>query len=174
MASAKGGIFTLQRLQARHHAMIDLLIEGRTKTEVCDTIGMSRDAASMIFRTPLFQEELTRRRETRTKNNEELNSIKNLKTHDFLESKSLDAAATLGDLLSSNDDRMRLASANSILDRTYGKKADDRATTVVQINSSQLKNLQIAFLESQGKEDEAANLKRDVESLAETSSIEAA
>ena len=164
-------IFTLQRLQSRHHAMIDLLVEGRSKTEVCETLGISRDAASMVFRTPLFQEELTRRRETRTKNNEELNSIKTLKTHDFLESKSLDAAATLGDLLSSNADRMRLASANSILDRTYGRKADDRTATVVQINSSQLKNLQIAFLESEGKEDEATSLK---ESTVEEASASAA
>tara|TARA_R100000306_G_C4368613_1_gene138867 strand:+ start:535 stop:975 length:441 start_codon:yes stop_codon:yes gene_type:complete len=143
--------------------MIDLLIEGKSKKDVAKALGMAQHSTSMVYRTPIFQEELTRRREARNRLREEDETLKVLKAHDVLESKSARAASTLGELLDSSDDRMRLASANSILDRTYGRKADDRNVPTIQISGPKLINLNVAFLEAQGK-DIPDNLRKEAES----------
>lgn len=48
----------LKQLQARHHAAIRMRVEGRSSTEICEELGITRRTLYIWFSDPLVKEEL--------------------------------------------------------------------------------------------------------------------
>jgi len=138
---------TLQRLLPRHFRILELCLEGFSKKDIAGAIGMTPQAISLITNSPLFQDELARRRAERNIEADDRSVGGVVESRRLLEEASAAAAQTAIDLLGSEDERVQLSSANSILDRVFNKE-EGAGPSGLTINVDQLKVLQIAIQES--------------------------
>ena len=139
----------IQRLQARHQAILELALSGVSKKEIAASIGMTPQAISLITNAPLFQDALSRRREERTKRSDEERGLDLSQAMDTLEEGSIKAADKVVGLIDSPDERIALKSAESVLDRVFHLTDRDKTASVI-VNTDQLQILQIAIQESLG------------------------
>lgn len=137
----------LQRLLPRHFQIIDLSLAGYGPKEIAQAMDMTPQAISLITNSPLFQDEISRRRESIEKEtNSNLASIP-MMAKKALEASSLQAANTLVYHLNSPDPKAAISSANSILDRVFGKKDDQSSQQVVILEAGALQVLQVTMKE---------------------------
>lgn len=122
----------VQRLQAKHHKIIDLLIEGRSKKAIAEELGLTPMGVINLTNSPVFRHEFARRKEEQRKLTDEADVQRRLTAADILDDSALDAAKTQGELLRSENERIRQTAAMDILDRTgYPKvtKSESRSVT---------------------------------------------
>ena len=143
-----------KKLLPRHHLIIDHVLEGWSAREIADKYDMERGSVSMLSRTPLFQEELARRRKQRE-------SALDLAAHsersaalEHLEKSALNAAQTQTNLLDDDDPRVRQKAASEILKRVYGDqpaagKGDGKVGTQVVLEGPTILNINTAMAEVQ-------------------------
>ena len=127
----------LQRLQARHQKILDLSLDGFSRTQIAELVGMSPTSVGLILRAPLFQEEYSRRKEAQDAQDGEDRSVHRIRARDTLESASQLAAQKHVELLDSQDESIQLRSAKEILDRAWGKESEGKPSITVsadQIN----------------------------------------
>jgi len=133
----------LKRLMPRHFEIMKLCLQGMTARDIATTMGMSVMGISLITNSPLFQDEIARRRENQDKNRAE---IINQDALSILESASVDAARKQVELLTSKSEKIALASSNSILDRVLDDKSA-QSGNVVMLSEGALKVLQLTINE---------------------------
>ncbi len=145
--------YNLQELKQRHYRIVELCLEGITRNDIAHTIGMTPEGVGLIISSPLFQDELARRREIRNKTMDDNHCGDTLRVKEILEENAEAAAQTQVDLLKSEDESIKLRASGSILDRVLGKpQSNDVSSGVVglTISADQVQILQIALSESQG------------------------
>lgn len=137
----------MKRLTAKHKCILDLHLAGLSHRNIAEEMDMTEQAIGMICRSPLFQDELARRRSGLDKKVDEATVNVVARAKQIMEEASAEAAQAHVDLLAHDDPRVRQASANRILEECFGgeKKV---ATSVVNINIEQLAVLQQALAES--------------------------
>lgn len=140
---------SLQKLQARHLKMIDLFLEGKTRQEVADLVGMTPQNVYYVSGSPLFQQELARRREKTEAHHDEDTSLMLEEARGILGNGASKAAQTHVDLLESDSERIKQASASAILDRTglSPQRQEESKAQPVILNIEVFNNLQQALLE---------------------------
>jgi hypothetical protein len=138
----------IQRMMPRHFRILELCLEGLPIKAVAEEVGMTPQGVSLIVKSPLFQEELQRRRGERDGGNDSLAALSIDRARRLMEEKAFDAANTHVKLLESNDERVAQKSASAILDRVFGKHDDRGVSVVIEAESVQL--LQLALMESKG------------------------
>lgn len=141
------GTWELKRLTAKHKCILDLHLAGLSHIDVAKEMKMTEQAIGMICRSPLFQDELARRRSGLDKKVDEASANTVSLAKKIMEEAAADAAQLHVELLMHEDPRVAQASANRILEETFGgeKKV---AASVVNINIEQLAVLQQALAES--------------------------
>jgi len=149
----------LQRLLPRHFKVLELCLEGHSRKTIAQTVGLTEQAISLITNSPIFQDEIARRRDTRNKKDDEGRSVHLEKARGILEEASVSAAKTQVSLLSSDKEHIQLASAKDILDRTYkGQKIVGSDMPSIVISEGSIQVLNVAIQEASLAEDERAKL----------------
>lgn len=134
----------LKKLLPRHFRIMELLLDGLSFKDTAETVGMSPAAIQMIARSPLFQEELARRRRDTQQSLDQTRSQAQIDAQAVLNDNARRAAETHAELLDDDDPSIRQRSAESILDRVFGK-GESKPSAVVQVNAETFQLLKIAL-----------------------------
>lgn len=132
----------IQRLLPRHYKILTMCLSGLKSRDIALAMDMSEAGISLIVNSPLFQDELAKRRDKQIKRDEEVESHGAL---DILERAAISAAQKHVDLLGSESDRIAQISANAILDRVIQRKGDDGQ--VIQLDKGIINLLQVTINE---------------------------
>ena len=110
--------YQLKRLQARHYKIMDLLLLGKRQCDIAEEMGLSKYGVSIIARSPVFQDQLARRRVEHNARLDDREAARRLSAREFLDNAARDAAKKQISLLLSSNERVAQVSAMDILDRT--------------------------------------------------------
>jgi len=132
----------LQRLLPRHYEVMRLCLLGYMAKDIALTLNLSPVGVGLIINSPLFQDELARRRDSKIKKEDDIETITAI---DILEKAAPTAAQKHIDLLSSKSERVAQASANTILDKVLQTKQGDR--TIIQIDNAVVNLLHVTIQE---------------------------
>jgi hypothetical protein len=139
--------FELKRLVPRHFRIMDMHLQGLDHASIAAQLGISRMSVSLVVNSPLFQDALSKRRAVITRETDAQTVDTTLRANRVLEAASHEAAMTQVDLLSSEDERVRLQASNAILDRVLESKSNP-GTRVTVISGEMLEGLRLALSES--------------------------
>ena len=131
----------------RHFPIVELVLAGEDRKDIATRTGLTTRTILNVMRSPVFERELARRRD-----------LLNRQIDEVLTEKSVEAVATLGELLDSPDEGVRLRAANSILDRTGfapGAERQRQPQRSIVGDANDLSRLRIALAESQGHRPDA-------------------
>ena len=134
------------RLLARHKTIMEAVLAGKSYADIAREVDCTPNAISMVANSPLFQDQLARMRRERDSTNEAVRASTVVRAQATLEASANQAATTQVELLEAEDPKVRLASANAILDRVMAKESGNVNVTV--INTEQLQLLQVALIEA--------------------------
>lgn len=134
----------LQKLIPRHFKILDRYLEGVSQVDIAKELGMHAVSVGLIVRSPVFQNELAKRRSERDQEDKVLRQTNLVQAKSILENGASKAAEVQVNLLGSEDERVQLASSNSILDRVFGdEKGPVQGSVVINTESVQLLNLAV-------------------------------
>jgi predicted transcriptional regulator len=108
----------LKRLLPRHFRIMELVLLGKKQTEIAEELGLSNYGVSVIINSPVFQEELGRRREEQNAHADEVEVVRRLNAREVLDRVAVEVAQRQVALLESPDERVAQKAAMDILDRT--------------------------------------------------------
>jgi len=138
----------LSRLSPRHFRILDLALEGLSKKDIAMAVGMTPQAISLITKSPLFQDQLERRRNHIERKTDEAIGATVVDARNHLQQHALEAAETQVSLLEAENESVRLHSATAILDRVM-ETSDKNKVDAPLINVESLQVLVQAMGESQ-------------------------
>ncbi len=146
----------IQRLQAKHLRIVELLLDGTAKKDIAETLGLTPAGVINITNSAIFQHELARRRTERVGRLDEAENIRRLGAADILDQASSDAARTQVGLLTDENSKVRQVSAMDILDRTgfpRVTKSESRSVTAqIVLDGDAIDRIQKASREAFGEE----------------------
>jgi len=145
MTAIQGAPHQLQKLIPRHFKILDLYLDGMPQVDIAKEVGMHQVNVGLVVRSPVFQNELAIRRSLRERDEKEFRQTGLVQAKGVLEGAAFHAAETQVGLLESKDERVKLASSNSILDRVFG---DEKGPVGVVINAETVQLLSLAVQES--------------------------
>ena len=116
----------LQRLLPRHQRVIDLCLEGLSGVEMAKRMGMTPVGISFIVNSPIFQTELSRRRDNMSKSHDHAVGVEVIKAKRVLEGAAVEAAEKHVGLLGCDDDAIAQRSASEILNRVGLTKVEKK------------------------------------------------
>ena len=137
--------YELKRLLPRHHEIVKRCLLGYTNIAIADELGMSNRSISLITNSPLFQQELSRRRKLVESEETKIVSGGLKQARQILDDNSALAAQTQVDLLCSDEERVKSSAAKDILDRTIGSKVDGAQAVGVVIDAAALELVKETF-----------------------------
>ena len=137
----------LSRLLPRHYKILELALEGFDTKEIALAMEMSPVGIGLIINSPLFQDELSRRRKTRENQHDDVLVSTAIDAQNTLQKAANLAAQTQVGLLSSEDPRVQLQAASAVLDRVLEKKSSGSQGVLV-LGVDALKLLEEALSES--------------------------
>jgi hypothetical protein len=140
----------LERLNAAHLHIVELCLKGHTISQIAQLLDRSAVGVGLIVNSPLFQDELARRRSQKNKTNDETGSADLAEAERVLNQASVDAAKTLKQQLSLTDEKVRQTSAIAILQQTFNRQkvqTNSGVTGVVVMSPAGLELLQRALSE---------------------------
>jgi HEAT repeat protein len=124
--------YEIVKLSPQHIQVMDLTIAGEKQTEIAKRLKLSKQAVSSIIKSKVFQEHLPKRRLELQQATGEPKDVCEAAAR-VLQKGALAAAKRLVELLDSEDERVRLAAAIAILDRTgHGKMLHAKCTVESQ------------------------------------------
>lgn len=128
-------MYELQRLNARHQHIIRLILLGQyNQAQIGRMTGFDPVSISYIINSPIFQEEVARRRSElqAIENNEIVNNLALAKTH--IDNSSLGAVKKLDELVhESPDQNIQLRASEAILKLAFGDKNNHGTTQIGQV-----------------------------------------
>jgi len=142
---------SINRLLPRHFKILDLALQGLSRTQIAERMEMSPVGVGLILNSPKFQDELARRRTEIDKKSDEGLATNLANAKEILSNAAEDAAQVHVDLLNSEDDRVKQFSANQVLDRVglaRAEKGGGGDFNVAVINAESLQVLQVALKEA--------------------------
>lgn len=148
--------------------MIQASLEGKSQVEMAQTFGISPLAVCGIVNSPLFQDEVARRRKEKQKVDNEQNGLAVLRSREKLDQASELAADTLAELTrSAKSETVKMQSAKSILDLVYGKdeKRQQNSGQTIVMNIENLQFLQQVLDEDRELSQENQVQKRESERI---------
>ena len=151
----------IQKLMPRHYKILDLSIMGLNATEIAKELKMTAGQVRIIMKAPCFQHQFGLRRSMHEEKISEQAAVNADATREALVKSATDAAMTLVNGLNSLDEKIKIKSAESILDRTgYPKetKIEGGINQTIVIDSKQL-NLMNETLNMLGKDTKVEEFK---------------
>lgn len=147
----------LKRLSLWHEKLIELCLDGKlNNTQMAQLLGKRRETVGLIIKTPIFQNELSRRRleqqkKIDTRVSEEIGGALGV-----LNRNAENAANTIVSLLNDLDSRVQLTAAKEILDRSGIGVQREGQMPVIHINGDRVQVLLAALKESRSFEEPSA------------------
>jgi len=142
----------LQTMLPRHFKILDLYLMGVDTRSIASRLNVSPRVVTMVIASPIFQEELSRRRKgvERDLDSEYSSGVRQAKK--ILDEAAAEAAQFHVDLVrnAQEETRLRQISAKEILDRVLGPESKNSATSVV-MSIDQVNLLSVALKESRGE-----------------------
>jgi len=138
----------LQRLKAVHHRILDLQLQGLSAVAIARELGLSENGVGRIVRSPLFQDQLARRRRDQDRLAAEAHAQVVAGAKERLAGAAVTAAERLIGLLDSESENIRLKTASEILDRTVGADGTDGTGAKIVINELNVNALVTALAEA--------------------------
>jgi len=140
---------SIKRLLPRHFKILELCLEGFDNKTIAQALGISTVTVSSIINAPLFQHELSRRRRDHERQSDELRLKTLQQAKAQLENAATQAVEKHISLMEhSEDERVQLASAKSILDRVFHPSESRDSQKGIVLNADSVKILQVAIKES--------------------------
>ncbi len=152
----------LQTLKARHFKIIELELDGRTGVQIAAELGMPAEEIKNIVNSPLYQHELSRRRDKGAMRQAEEVSIRRISASEILSDASGRAAEVQVGLLGSRTEKIQQTAAMDILDRSghpkISKSESRNVNASFMITEGLLDRLQLASRDAFGKELDTSGL----------------
>ena len=126
----------LQRLNSVHFAMIDSDLAGMSRKQIAEKFDRTPEGVGMVQKSPLYQRELSRRRDKREKMTDSAASSTAIDAQAYLERHALMAAENQIGLMESMDDSIRLRASESVLNRVLGDKANQTKNVAIMGNDA--------------------------------------
>lgn len=117
----------LQKLSEQHHAMVDAVLVGMDAGQIAASTGRSIVGVRNILASPLFGQELARRREEQRRRQDETSINIKVKALGVLEEHAVAAAIKQVSLLESKDERVQQTAITNIFDRLWPKDTSKNA-----------------------------------------------
>lgn len=111
----------MKRLMPRHFRIRDLALQGLSRIQIAQTVGMTPEAVGLIMAQPIFQDELARAREPQDRAKRDENVRADRRAQEILLQASKRAAEVHEELLEDDDSAVRQRSAEAILNRALGR-----------------------------------------------------
>lgn len=144
----------IEKMLPRHFAIMDLTLAGMSGVDIAETLGVTRQTIYNVQNSPIFQDELERRRgKVEKETNSALANIP-ARAKAVLDENATRAAERLANLVDSMDDSVALRASSTILDKVLGK--DEDRIRPITINVEQMAILQSALEESQAMRKDAS------------------
>ena len=157
----------LQRLQGRHHRMIDLKLEGVSHVDIASELGCTPQSVSLCVNAPIFQKEMARRREEYREGLDDEMVERVGDASQIIRKATILAAETQVSLLGSDNEIVQQRSAMDILDRggfpKVTKSEDHRKNITLNLTGEDLERIQTAAVRRFGSELEINLEPSDVE-----------
>lgn len=120
--------------------MIELALAGLGPSDIAREMGVSVAGVSAVLKSPLVQAELSKGREERKEVARAEYASTVTRAKEILDSKAALAAETLGQLAeSAENESVRRAASNDILDRVWGGKGSDvRPSVMITVENLQV------------------------------------
>ena len=132
----------LDRLQVRHKQIIDLLIMGMAHKDIAEQVGLSISAVNLIVKSPLVQDELSRRRSGIEQQVDAVMISTAVQAKQRLERAADLAAGVHEDIVLDKEHaytpEQRQRSADAILNRVLGNDANKQVAQVTILNADKL------------------------------------
>ena len=135
----------LERLSQVHLKMVELALAGMSTKDIAEVCDRTPQSISMILRSPLFQEELSKRRSAQVQKIDQTVGSTVAAARSRIEGAADRAAEVEISLLNSVDDSVKRQSAQYILDKALGtSKEPTGATIIIQGDNLNLQNVALA------------------------------
>lgn len=145
----------LKQLSPKHYRMLEMTLQGMGRAEIAREMDVTPQCVSLVVNSPVFQQQLSRRRERRERAEDQGSGIAAARAREVLDNAAEQAAEKHVALLGSEDDAIAQRSASEILDRTgvtrQAQRKDNEHAGVL-IDAQQLNVILLALEED---EDEA-------------------
>ena len=116
----------IESLTPRHFKILDYAIEGRTPGDIAESLSMHLTQVSKIMHSPCFVHQLAIRRKLYEEKHDSMVVDEEDEVMKSLKQAAKDAASKIINKISSDDDKISLRAAESVLDRTgYSKIIKD-------------------------------------------------
>lgn len=140
----------LQKLSHVHLRMVELALSGTlNKKEIAAALDIHPQTVVMVMKSPLFQEQLAKRRQTQQRTTDSTVALSTHRAEQIIADAQNDAAETVRELLTSVDERTKLAAAKDILDRSGIGQQRDGAMPNIQLSADKMQILIVALQEEQ-------------------------
>lgn len=144
----------IEKMLPRHFAIMDLTLAGMSGVDIAETLGVTRQTIYNVQNSPIFQDELERRRGKVEKETNSALANTPARAKAVLDENATRAAERLANLVDSMDDSVALRASSTILDKVLGK--DEDRIRPITINVEQMAILQSALEESQAMRKDAS------------------
>lgn len=158
MTQLSSGHRELAKLMPRHKKILDLKLIGLEVKDIAKSMGLSSSHVNMVCSSPVFQDEMARRRAHMDKDVDQAGQLALEEARRHLDRASLKAVRVQEELLEEDDARVRQKAVSEILDRTFsptgvvnGGPNGGGPQAVVVLQGAAVENLTVAI--SEGKED---------------------
>ena len=141
----------VQRLLSRHMKILELSLAGHSEKEIAQVLEMHPRSIKFVTTSPLFQDQLARRRrEVEQVDTEEIQT-KIMRAREKDASNAINAADVQGNLLDSQNEDIQYKTSKSILDRVFRDTSiplSSRRDQPITINAESMQVLALAINES--------------------------
>jgi hypothetical protein len=135
----------IKRVAPRHYRILEMCLGGATRKEIAAALGVSKSMISVVTESPLFQDELTRRRKELDR---KFDDVKTVRAMNILEDASVEAAEKQVVLMREGSEKISLQSANAILDRVLGgREANPGGGRTVNLTDASIQTLMLVVNE---------------------------
>ena len=118
--------YELRQLSAKHHQVIDLILDGWRQIDIVRELGLSTRAIRYVKRSTVLEHEYALRRARRVQNLEDIAYVRHVDARDKIEQEAQRAANTLIAQLDSPDERVAQRAATLILKQAFAFQGDVR------------------------------------------------
>lgn len=139
----------------RHYEVIELWEGGMSQVDIAKVLGISQPSVSMIVKSPVFQDEMERRKIRKEEMTDEVAALALDEARIRLEKAGLSAVDKMTQLVESQDENMQFKASKDILDRVMGRSMEtvgNVTNNVMVLEGEALKNLTSALKESKERE----------------------
>lgn len=124
----------LQRLSDKHQYMMDLALDGLTRSEIAKEMSMTPEGVGNILNSDMFQHQISQRRTGLREKVDEQRVLERVSADEVLSRNATNAANVQVDLMMRGSERVKQVAAMDILDRAGFPKVTKQQSQSQNVN----------------------------------------